>query len=65
MTTDSHGSMPVRIPTDVLRDLHLLKLAWKKKSLGEVIRVLVEGHQLDKLQAIGIQIPGDQREVYP
>lgn len=57
MTTRRAVSMPVRLSETNLRDLRLLKIAWRKKSFDAVVTVLLKDHQLDKIAAIDIEIP--------
>jgi hypothetical protein len=53
----------VRVSKATHDNLVLLRMAWEKGSLDEVIEELVQPWRLEKLKAIGFHIPEELREV--
>lgn len=56
------NSKLIRLDERAIQDLHLLQLAWKKRSLSEVVVELLKDHQLDKIRAIGIEVADEVKE---
>ena len=53
-------TQPARISKEHLRELNLLKIAWEKHSIDEVLEILIAPHRVEKIKALGIE--ADERE---
>lgn len=52
-------STSVRISAKHARELRLLKEAWKKRSIDEVLEELIEPRRIEKIGAMEIELQGE------
>lgn len=46
----------VRVSVEHARELRLLKEAWRKQSIDEVLETLIKPRRIDKIGAVGIEL---------
>ena len=46
---------PIRVSEEHVHELWLLKKAWKKRSIDEVIEELIKPRRIEKIGALGIE----------
>ena len=50
----------VHISQETRENLALLKLAWGKRTLGEVIDELLRPHLMERIKALGIEVKDER-----
>ena len=50
----------IKISDEHLKDLHLLKLAWCKTSIDDVLERLIMPHRIDQIKALGIEVKNER-----
>ena len=50
------GRLSIKISAEHHRELQLLKLAWGKHSIDEVLEKLIKERRLEKVKALGIEV---------